>query len=180
MKWKSTLVLLVVTVALGAYVSLYELKRPSQEIRERLAKQLVRFDPQVVQRVTIEASHGTLALVRTDGTWRLEQPPAPRAPRQTTRAVRSSGRPTRHHRGLARHPRPGADGRHVAAGRPARARGRRADRWHPAGPQGPAHHTHIGGWGCPIGSNRVWVGAGEGADRCRHPGDAADGALWRN
>src|SRR3989338_2654431 len=75
MKWKSTLVLLVVTVALGAYVSLYELKQPSSETRERLAKQLVRFDPQVVQRVTIEASHGALALVRTDGTWRLEDPP---------------------------------------------------------------------------------------------------------
>jgi hypothetical protein len=78
MKWKSTLVILAITIALGAYVSLYELKRPSPEIRERLAKQLVRFDPETVQRVTLEASHGAIALVRTDGTWRLEaRPPAP-------------------------------------------------------------------------------------------------------
>ncbi len=37
MRWTGTLALLIVTVAVGAYVSLYELRRPTRQERERIS-----------------------------------------------------------------------------------------------------------------------------------------------
>jgi hypothetical protein len=74
MKWKSTLVLLSVTVAVGAYVSLYELKQPSPEMREDLAKRVLTLVQDEVQRIAIQGPQGEVTVVRAGTDWQLETP----------------------------------------------------------------------------------------------------------
>lgn len=79
MKWKTTVVLLVVTIAVGAYVSLYDLKQPTQERREALTKQVVDIDADGVTGFSAELPKGKVALTRQDGLWRLAGPLQARA-----------------------------------------------------------------------------------------------------
>jgi len=71
MKWKTTLILLAVTVGVGAYISLYELKQPGQEQRRRLANQIVGLPTDAVTQLAIEMPDTHLTVVRHDDTWRL-------------------------------------------------------------------------------------------------------------
>jgi len=78
-KWKTTLVLLLATVGVGAYVSLYELKQPTSERREELAKQVVQIAPDDVTSLAITLPQGSIQLARQDGAWRLVSPLQARA-----------------------------------------------------------------------------------------------------
>jgi hypothetical protein len=71
-RWKSTIVLLLVTVAVGAYVSLYELKQPTPEQRAELVKQLFDIPPETVTRLVMELPQGQVAVKREGGAWLLE------------------------------------------------------------------------------------------------------------
>lgn len=71
MQWKTTVVLLVATVGLGAYLSLHELNQPSREERERLSTRLVDLPEASVTRLLLESSDGQVALARDGATWRL-------------------------------------------------------------------------------------------------------------
>jgi len=73
-KWKTTLALLIVTVAVGVYVSRYELTQPTTERREELAKQVVRINADDVTALTAELPDGKVALVLHDGLWHLAGP----------------------------------------------------------------------------------------------------------
>ena len=44
MNWKTTVVLLVIALALGLYVKFYESKRPSTEEAKRQAQNVINFD----------------------------------------------------------------------------------------------------------------------------------------
>lgn len=79
MKWKTTLVLLIVTVAVGAYVSRYELRRPTAEQRERLAQQVADIPPDTVRRVRIELPKTTVAIERAANSWQMTEPLRARA-----------------------------------------------------------------------------------------------------
>lgn len=79
MKWKTTVVLLVVTIAVGAYVSLYELKQPTPQRREELANQVVQIPAEDVTALAVELPKGKVALARQDGLWRLASPLQARA-----------------------------------------------------------------------------------------------------
>lgn len=72
MKWKSTAVLFLVTVAVGAYVSLYELRQPPPEERRRREREILSIPSDSVTRIVLEMPQGTSALVRAGGDWRLE------------------------------------------------------------------------------------------------------------
>ncbi len=64
MKWKTTLVLLLLTVGVGAYVSLYELRQPLPEEGARLAKELLRITPEEITRVIVVSPKARMTLER--------------------------------------------------------------------------------------------------------------------
>ena len=71
MNWKTTLVLLLAVVGVGAYVSLVELRRPTPEQRARLAKQILDLDPARVHGVQLDLPDAKLTLAREQGAWRI-------------------------------------------------------------------------------------------------------------
>ena len=72
MRGTTTLVLVVTTIGLGAYVSLVELRRPTPQQREDLARQLLDLDPDAVQEIGLALPAGSLTLTReADGPWRI-------------------------------------------------------------------------------------------------------------
>ena len=79
MRWKTTLILLIITVGIGAYVSLYELRHPTVQEQERLAKQVLRVSEEQITRLVVECPDGKVALNRLAGAWRLERPVRARA-----------------------------------------------------------------------------------------------------
>ena len=70
MKWKSTLVLLFLVIAAGAYVSLYELKQPLPEEREALSRQVARINAETATLLAINMGQREVVLQKTDGHWR--------------------------------------------------------------------------------------------------------------
>ena len=71
MRWKTTLVLLIATVGIGVYISRYELRQPSPEERERLAKRVLDIPADSVSQLTLELPQATLTLIRDGSVWRL-------------------------------------------------------------------------------------------------------------
>ena len=72
MRWKITVALLAVTVAVGAYVSLYEIRRPTSEERGRLSKQLLTLPAQTVTRLVVELPQAKVMLSRGGSGWRMD------------------------------------------------------------------------------------------------------------
>lgn len=71
MRWKSTVVLLLLTVATTAYVSLYELRQPDPEERRYRASQVFVI-PQGASRVTLAfGAREPVVLARDGEAWRL-------------------------------------------------------------------------------------------------------------
>ncbi|HBQ37981.1 MAG: hypothetical protein A3B73_03605 [Omnitrophica WOR_2 bacterium RIFCSPHIGHO2_02_FULL_63_39] len=79
MKWKTTLLLLLLTVGVGAYVSLYELKQPDPEERSRRAHQVLNLHPDDATGLIVASPHGNVTLERTANVWQLISPPNLRA-----------------------------------------------------------------------------------------------------
>ena len=79
MHWKTTVALLLLTLGIGAYISLYEIRQPPPEERARLSKQVTDLPPESVSRITIELPQSKVTVARERGgaTWRLEPQPAP-------------------------------------------------------------------------------------------------------
>lgn len=71
MRWKTTVFLLVTTVAVGAYVSLYEIRQPSREERERLSQQVVDVQPDTVTQLVLDLPEVKVTLTQSGATWRL-------------------------------------------------------------------------------------------------------------
>ena len=72
MHWKTTVFLLFLTVGVGAYISLYELRQPDPEERHRLAARVLDV-PETVARITLAwPDRPTIILVHSAETWRLE------------------------------------------------------------------------------------------------------------
>src|SRR4051812_12838087 len=74
MNWKTTTVLLVVVVALGLYIKFYESKRPGTIDAEKHARNVVNFDRDKIDGITIQNGDDKIDLRRRDQTWRLETP----------------------------------------------------------------------------------------------------------
>ncbi|MBI4343464.1 MAG: DUF4340 domain-containing protein [Candidatus Omnitrophica bacterium] len=71
MKWKTTLLLLLAAVGVGSYVSLYELRQPDPEQRERRSRMLLPVKPEAITRVDWALPNATATLTRDDAGWRL-------------------------------------------------------------------------------------------------------------
>lgn len=79
MRWKTTLVLLVATIAIGAYVSLVDLKQPTREEQEIHARQVAQIPPDDVTALAVKTSKGGVELAREGDHWRLTSPKPVRA-----------------------------------------------------------------------------------------------------
>lgn len=79
MRWKTTLILLIATIGIGAYVSLYELKQPTPEEWALLAKQVVKLSSDEVTQLRVECPGTRVTLERSAETWRMTAPLAARA-----------------------------------------------------------------------------------------------------
>ena len=71
MRWKTTLALLLVTVGVGAYVSLVDLRRPNPEDRGWLAKQILSTAPEAVSQLVLDLPKAKVTVTRRGATWRL-------------------------------------------------------------------------------------------------------------
>ena len=71
MQWKTTLALLIATIGIGSYISLYELKQPSPEQRERLSKQLLDVQPDTVSQLVLDLPQAKVTLAREGSAWTL-------------------------------------------------------------------------------------------------------------
>lgn len=74
MKWKTTLVLLVITAAVFAYMYFVERKAPSAEEAMRQAGNVVNFDREKIEGVVIQNGDEKIDMRRHDTKWRLETP----------------------------------------------------------------------------------------------------------
>jgi hypothetical protein len=71
MRWKTTVVLLIATIGIGAYLSLYEIRQPPPEDRARLAQQVVRLTADEVTQLVLDLPNVKVTLSREGTTWRL-------------------------------------------------------------------------------------------------------------
>ncbi len=79
MRWKSTLILLALVLATGAYIALYEIKQPPTELREQLARQVADLAPDTVTQVVFQTPAASGTLTRDASAWRLTSPIRARA-----------------------------------------------------------------------------------------------------
>lgn len=71
MHWRTTVVLLLATVGIGAYISLRDLRQPTREERDTLTKQVVNVAPDSVTQVTLQVPTGKIVVERAGSGWRL-------------------------------------------------------------------------------------------------------------
>ena len=71
MKWKTTLALMLATIGIGAFISLYEIRQPSPEERERHSRVLVSIPSESVSQIELHTPSVTVSLSRDGTRWRL-------------------------------------------------------------------------------------------------------------
>jgi uncharacterized protein DUF4340 len=74
MKWKTTLVLLVIAIAGGLYIKFFELNQLPQAEAERQAQNVVNFNREKLEGIVIENGDDKIDIRRRDNKWRLETP----------------------------------------------------------------------------------------------------------
>ena len=74
MKSKTTLILLVITAAVFAYMFFYERKAPTTEEAKRRAQNVVNFSREEIDGIVIQNGDDKIDLSRRDKKWRLETP----------------------------------------------------------------------------------------------------------
>jgi len=74
MKLKTTLILLVITAAVFAYMFFYERKAPTTEEAKRQAQNVINFSREKIDGIAIQNGDDKIDLRRRDKKWRLETP----------------------------------------------------------------------------------------------------------
>jgi hypothetical protein len=74
MKTRTTLILLVVVVAVAAYIRFYERDRPNTVEAKRQAQNVVNFDRDKLESIVIQNGDDRIELRRQDRKWRIETP----------------------------------------------------------------------------------------------------------
>jgi hypothetical protein len=74
MKWKTTLILLVITAAVFAYMYFVERKAPGTQEAMRQAGKVVNFDRDKIDGIAIQNGDDKIEMRRHDKKWRLETP----------------------------------------------------------------------------------------------------------
>jgi len=71
MRWKTTAFLLALTIGVGAYLSLYELRQPTPAERERLSHEIVSLPRESVTQLILELPEVQTTLTHDGTAWRL-------------------------------------------------------------------------------------------------------------
>lgn len=71
-RWKTTLALLIITVGIGAYISLYELRQPTPEEREHRSKEVLSLKLEQITQLVLDLPQAKATLTRDAATWRIE------------------------------------------------------------------------------------------------------------
>lgn len=74
MKLRTTLILFLLALGIGLYIKFYETKRPNTEEANRRAQNVVNFERDNIDGVTIQNGEERIELKRTNNKWRLEAP----------------------------------------------------------------------------------------------------------
>ena len=74
MKSKTTLILLVIVVAMALWIKFYESKKPNTEERKRLAGNVVNFETDKLEGIVIQNGDDRIELRKSDDKWRLDAP----------------------------------------------------------------------------------------------------------
>ncbi len=79
MKWRTTILLLLAVLALGAYIMLVDRKSESTREREEQARKALRVDASRVSYLRFESTNLLVECAQEDGTWMIIQPVRTRA-----------------------------------------------------------------------------------------------------
>ena len=71
MKFRSTIILLVLAVALGVWIKYFESKKPNTAETQRQAGNVLNFDREKLEGIVIENGDDRIELERKKGSWRL-------------------------------------------------------------------------------------------------------------
>ena len=74
MKTKTTLLLLIVAVAVGLYIKFYESKGPNTEEAKRQAGNVINFERETLEGIVIQNGDDRIELKKQDLKWRIEAP----------------------------------------------------------------------------------------------------------
>jgi Domain of unknown function (DUF4340) len=74
MKTKTTLILLILAVALGVWIKFFESKKPNTVEAQREAGNIVNFDREKLEGITIQNGDDRIELRQQEGNWRLTAP----------------------------------------------------------------------------------------------------------
>ncbi|MEO5717592.1 MAG: hypothetical protein ABIR29_03360, partial [Chthoniobacterales bacterium] len=74
MKTRTTLLLLILVVALGVWIKFFEIKKPNTVTAKREAGNVVNFDREKLDGITIQNGDDRIELRRQAGKWRLTAP----------------------------------------------------------------------------------------------------------
>src|SRR2546421_1840872 len=74
MKTKTTIILLILAVAVGLYIKFYESKQPNTEEAKRQAGNVVNFDRDALEGVVIQNGDDRIELKKQNLKWRIEAP----------------------------------------------------------------------------------------------------------
>lgn len=71
MRWKTTLVLLLAVLGLGTFISVYEIRRPTPQQREALAKVVLDLPAETVTQLTLRLPRAEVSLARAGSQWTI-------------------------------------------------------------------------------------------------------------
>jgi len=74
MKTRTTLVLLLLVIGLGVWIKFFESKKPNTEETQRQAGNVVNFDREKLEGISIQNGEDKIVLKREQGKWRLTEP----------------------------------------------------------------------------------------------------------
>ena len=74
MKTRTTIILLVLAVAVGLYIKFYESKRPNTEEAKRQAGNVINFDRDTLEGIVIQNGDDRIELKKQNLKWRIEAP----------------------------------------------------------------------------------------------------------
>src|SRR5207302_99687 len=74
MRFRTTLILFVLGLAIGLFIKFYESKRPNTQEANRRAQNVINFERDKIDGVVIQNADERIELKRTDKKWRLESP----------------------------------------------------------------------------------------------------------
>src|SRR5256886_11905850 len=74
MRFRTTLILFVLALAIGLFIKFYESKRPNTQEANRRAQNVINFERDKIDGVVIQNADERIELKRTDKKWRLESP----------------------------------------------------------------------------------------------------------